>query len=190
MSGLEEMSREELIALTRALLVENATLRERVAVLEKENAGLRERVARLERLISRNSGNSGMPPSADDLPGRTAPGKRAAKRGQVGKRRPGKQPGAEGRALAWSDQVSAGDITEHFPQGACACGADLGEAADLGVTARHRQIEIPLVSARRFNTTCTPWPAGADECTARRVRRGCPPRRSASGSTCRLGVST
>ncbi|MEO3874539.1 transposase [Nonomuraea sp. B12E4] len=150
MSGLEEMPREELIALTRALLVENAALRERVAILEKQNAELRERAARLERLISRNSGNSGMPPSVDDLPGRTAPKKRAAKSGQAGKRGPGKQPGAEGTALAWSDRVAAGDITEYFPQGSCACGADLGEAADLGVTARHQQIEIPLVSARRF----------------------------------------
>jgi transposase len=34
---------------------------------------LARRVARLERLISRNSGNSSFPPSADDLPGRTPP---------------------------------------------------------------------------------------------------------------------
>ncbi|MEV6987578.1 hypothetical protein AB0M95_40855 [Sphaerisporangium sp. NPDC051017] len=52
MPGLEEMSREELIALARALA-------ERTVILEKENAALRERVARLERLISRNSDNSG-----------------------------------------------------------------------------------------------------------------------------------
>ncbi|MCA2229660.1 DUF6444 domain-containing protein [Nonomuraea aurantiaca] len=106
MSGLEEMSREELIALTRALLAENAALRERVAILEKENAQLRERMASLERLISRNSGNSGMPPSVDDLLGRTVLKKRAAKNRQAGKRRPGKQPGAEGTALAWSDQIA------------------------------------------------------------------------------------
>jgi len=31
---------------------------------------LQDRVARLERAASRNSGNSSMPPSADDLPGR------------------------------------------------------------------------------------------------------------------------
>jgi hypothetical protein len=36
----------------------------------------------------RLSGNSSMPPSADDLPGRTGPG-------------PGKQPGAPGAHLAW-----------------------------------------------------------------------------------------
>ncbi|MGI5290455.1 DUF6444 domain-containing protein [Nonomuraea polychroma] len=133
MSGLEEMSREELIALTRALTA--------------ENAALRERVAKLERLLSRNSGNSGMPPSMDDLPGRKQPKDRAVGRDR---RRPGKQPGAEGKTLAWADEVAAGDIVEHFPQGPCGCGVDLGQAADLGVTARHQQMEIPLVVARRL----------------------------------------
>ena len=46
---------------------------------------------RLERLVSRNSGDSSMPSSSDDLPGRKAPGQR--KRGGIGKR-PGKKPGA------------------------------------------------------------------------------------------------
>ncbi|MFE3454966.1 transposase [Nonomuraea sp. NPDC059194] len=147
MSGLEEMSREELIALTRALMAENAALKAEVAELRAENAALRERVAMLERLVSRNSGNSGMPPSVDDLPGRKQPKDRASGRGE---RRPGKQPGTRGKALAWSDEVADGDIIEYFPQGPCGCGADLGLAADLGVTARHQQIEIPLVVARRF----------------------------------------
>lgn len=87
MSVLEELSREELIALTRALMAENAALKAEVA-------HLRERVAKLERIVSRNSGNSGMPPSADDLPGRKKPKERPA--GSADRRRPGKQPGAEG----------------------------------------------------------------------------------------------
>jgi hypothetical protein len=144
-SGLEEMSREELIALTRGLLAENARLSERVALLEAENAALGERVARLERLVSRNSGNSGMPPSSDDLPGRQGP-KAGPKR--AGKRGPGKRPGAPGAHLAWSDEVD--EVIDHFPAGTCGCGADLAGAADLGVTAGHQQIEIPLVSAQRI----------------------------------------
>ncbi|MGW0807379.1 DUF6444 domain-containing protein [Nonomuraea sp. NPDC002799] len=84
MSGLEEMSREELIALTRALMAENAALKAEVAQL-------RERVVKLERLVSRNSGDSGMPPSVDDLPGRGQPKDRTS---GGGRRRPGKQPGA------------------------------------------------------------------------------------------------
>ena len=137
MSGLEELSREELIALAHALV-------ERTAMLEKENAALRERVARLERLISRNSGNSGMPPSADDQPGKARPKDKPAR---SGKRRPGKQPGAPGTTLAWAGDPD--ETIDHFPAGECDCGTDLAEAADLGITARHQQVEVPLVSATR-----------------------------------------
>ncbi|MGN9847319.1 hypothetical protein ACTMTI_55540 [Nonomuraea sp. H19] len=70
MSGLEEWSREELIALAG-----------RVGALEKENGELRERVARLERLISRNGGNSGMSSSGDDLLGKPQPKAKPAKGG-------------------------------------------------------------------------------------------------------------
>jgi Family of unknown function (DUF6444) len=59
---------------------------------------LEAKLARLERLISRNSGNSSMPPSGDDQPGKTPP-KQKPGRG-AGKRKPGKQPGAY---LAWDD---------------------------------------------------------------------------------------
>ena len=34
------------------------------------------------------------------------------------------------------------------PRGGCGCGAQLAGAADLGVTASHQQVEIPLVTAR------------------------------------------
>jgi hypothetical protein len=64
-----------------ALAADNARLAGQVADLAA-------RVERLERLASRNSGNSSMPPSADDLPGRTPP-KGIPPRG--GKRKPGKQ---------------------------------------------------------------------------------------------------
>ena len=36
----------------------------------------------------------------------------------------------------------------HFPRGACACGADLAAAADLGVAASHQQVEIPDLTAQ------------------------------------------
>jgi Family of unknown function (DUF6444) len=54
-SGLEELSREELIALAQRLVEANAVLEERVGQLQ-------ERVRQLERQVSRNSGNSSMPP--------------------------------------------------------------------------------------------------------------------------------
>jgi len=56
-----------------------------IAALRAQLAELGERVARMERAASRNSGNSSMPPSSDDLPGRRPPRKqrRAAARGQA-----------------------------------------------------------------------------------------------------------
>ncbi len=41
--------------------------------LRESNAALEERVRQLERQASRNSGNSSMRPSSDDLPGRAKP---------------------------------------------------------------------------------------------------------------------
>ena len=118
-----------------ALRAENGRLREaneRLRMLleakDAKIADLEERIARLERLISRNSGNSSMPPSTDDLPGRKPPERRA---GRGGGRKPGKQPGAPGAYLAWSQDPDT--IVDHFPQGRCTCGADLSGAADLGV---------------------------------------------------------
>jgi Family of unknown function (DUF6444) len=53
-----------------ALQEVNARLRAENAELKAQIAEQAEKIARLERLISRNSGNSSMPPSTDDLPGK------------------------------------------------------------------------------------------------------------------------
>jgi transposase len=126
-----------------------AALRAENAELKAENAGLRaqltelaERVARLERLISRNSGNSSMPPSADDLPGKKPPG-RKPRRGSGG--RPGKQRGAPGAHLAWSDEPD--QTADVFPAGRCDCGADLAGGADLGVRYSHQVTDLPEARA-------------------------------------------
>jgi transposase len=123
-----------------------AGLRVRIAELEARNAELEARVARLERLASRNSGNSSMPPSSDDQPGKKAPGKKARRGpGGGGRRRPGKQPGAPGAHLAWNPAPDR--RAGYFPQGSCACGADLGAARDLGVRYSHQVIDLPPVKA-------------------------------------------
>ena len=64
-----------------ALIREQA---ERIAALEAVVADLREQLAAAQRAGSRNSGNSSMPPSSDDLPGRKPPRKqrRAAERAE------------------------------------------------------------------------------------------------------------
>jgi hypothetical protein len=86
-------ARDALIALQGQLIAmlaaQNAALTTRVAELE-------ERLARLERAASRNSGNSSLPPSMDDQPGRTPP----LGSPQRGRRNPGKQPGSPGSHLA------------------------------------------------------------------------------------------
>ena len=106
---------------------------------------LRAEVADLRRGLGRNSGNSSMPPSADDLPGKVPPGRAA--RGKGSGRRRGKQPGAAGASMTWGEPD---EVAGHRPEGACGCGADLAGAADLGVARSFQQLEVPLVTARRI----------------------------------------
>jgi transposase len=115
--------------------------------LRAQLAELGERVAQMERALSRNSGNSSMPPSGDDLPGRRPPRKqrRAAERAE--KRRRGKQPGSPGSAMCWAKP----DVTlDYHPQGTCGCGAGLESALDLGVARSFQQLEVPEPAAKRI----------------------------------------
>jgi transposase len=135
-SGLEELSREELIALVR----DQAAL---IVQLREANAALEERLRRLERWVSRNSGNSSLPPSSDDLPGRMKP---APKRAKITGRQRGKQKGAQGNAMPW---VAIPDETvPHRPAGRCGCGADLAAAHDVGVERSHQVHDLPEVRVR------------------------------------------
>ena len=113
--------------------------------LSRANAELLERVRALERALGRNSGNSSMPPSSDDLPGRTKPARRAA-RGSGRKR--GKQKGAPGSSLAWVDTPD--EYVPHRPEGDCACGADLGRAIDVGIERSHQVHDLPEIEIKVF----------------------------------------
>jgi transposase len=126
-----------------ALREANARLRAENAELKAQIAEQAEKIARLERLISRNSGNSSMPPSADDQPGRQPPEPKTRRGG--GKRKPGKQKGAPGTFLAWREDPD--ESIPHFPPGTCACGADLADAADLGVKYSHQVTDLPEARA-------------------------------------------
>lgn len=136
MSVSEEPSREELISRLAARDL-------RIAELEAVNAELVARLARVEHLLSRNSGNSSSPPSRDEDPGKPAPPQR--KRRGSGRSR-GKQPGAPGTNLAWTQHPDRRE--DRFPSGCCGCGADLTDAVDLGVVDRYQQHEIPQVTAQ------------------------------------------
>jgi transposase len=138
-----------------ALQAANARLRAENAELKAQLAEQAEKIARLERLISRNSGNSSMPPSTDDLPGKKPP---PAKPRRGGGRKPGKQPGAPGAYLAWRERPDK--TKDVFPEGTCACGKDLSVARDLGVRYSHQVTDLPEARAEtiqydRHEAECT-----------------------------------
>lgn len=160
-------ARDALIAVQGRLIV---VLAARNTELEAQVSGLEERLARLERAVSRDSGNSSMPPSADDLPGRAPP----RQRGREGsRRRQGKQPGASGADLAWS--ANPQHTVPLFPGGACACGRPLAAAADLGVAASRQVIDVPLVTA-----SVTQYDEHVVECACGRLRQAVPPPEAAA----------
>jgi transposase len=158
-------------------------LEEQAAAIGELRAGvaaLAAEVAELRRRLGRNSGNSSMAPSADDLPGRTPPPAKP-KRGRGG-RQPGKQPGAPGSHLAWS--ASPDERVPHFPAGACACGADLAGAADLGVAASHQIVDIPLETA-----TVTQHDLHEVACGCGRVHRAAAPAGAGAAGTVTYGLA-
>jgi transposase len=115
---------------------------ERIAALESLVTELREQLDAALRAASRNSGNSSMPPSSDDLPGRRPPARkerRAAERAES-KRNRGKQPGSPGAAMRWR---KPDEVVDHFPEGSCGCGLDLAAATDLGVVRSYQQEDVP-----------------------------------------------
>ena len=111
--------------------------------LSAANARLVERVAQLERMASRNSGNSSMPPSSDELPGKTKPALKPVK--GSGRAR-GKQQGAPGSWLAWVG--SPDEWVAHRPGGHCGCGADLAGAVDVGIERSHQEHDLPEIRLR------------------------------------------
>ncbi|MGH3604081.1 MAG: IS66 family transposase [Pseudonocardiaceae bacterium] len=141
-SGPEEMSRDELIVVVRRQAGQITAQAGQLAELMETNEALAAKLARLEHLLSRNSGNSSSPPSKDDDLGRTPPPDKRLTGGA--KRSKGKQPGAPGSHLAWTNTPDK--RLDRFPQQRCDCGHDLAEAADLGIVDRYQQHEIPQVS--------------------------------------------
>lgn len=143
----EQLSREELLAL---LVVRDRQITEmagRLAELTEANQALAAKLAQVEHLLSRNSRNSSSPPSRDDGPGKPPVPEKPAIPGRGGpKRSRGKQRGAPGSHLAWTDTPD--QQRDVFPQGSCECGRDLAGARDLGVADRYQQHEIPQVSVR------------------------------------------
>jgi transposase len=143
------MSRAELIVLVGEQAARIAAqdgqitaMAQQLSQVLEDNEVLAGKLARLEHLLSRNSRNCSAPPSRDEDPGKTPPPEPAKPGGGSGRKR-GKQPGAAGANLAWTEDPD--DHQDRFPSGVCGCGADLAGAADLGVVDRYQQHEIPQV---------------------------------------------
>lgn len=101
---------------------------------------LEARVAELEAQLGRHSGNSSKPPSSDTLAQRAQQVASKAKRGSG--RRPGKQPGSEGRHLARAEEPDV--FIYHAPSLCQSCGEALGDAEVAGVESR-QVFDIPEV---------------------------------------------
>lgn len=111
-----EPSREELIAL--------------IAALRAENASLKTRIAELERRLGLDSSNSGKPPSSDGL---RKPARVKSLRERSGKK-PGGQKGHKGETLL---QVATPDkVVDHYPPACSVCSAGLAPETSVGHSAR------------------------------------------------------
>jgi transposase len=162
---LEEMPPEGLIALVRAqaeligeLRADRAGRDQLIAEQAGQIAELAAKVADLERRSSRNSGNSSLPPSSDDvIPGRKIP-KPAAGGSGTGKQKRGKQPGADGLTLAWRENPDR--IEPHYPVGACGnCGSALADAEVVGVARSHQSHDleparVAAIQHDRYEVVC------------------------------------
>ena len=100
-----------------------------IGALRAENASLKARIAELERRLGLNSSNSGKPPSSDGL---KKPVRVKSLREGTGKQRGG-QKGHKGETLR--QVTDPDDVVDHYPS-ACSCGAGLGPDASVGHTAR------------------------------------------------------
>jgi transposase len=132
---------EQLVALVAAQERMIVGLLERIAEQDARAAAQDARIAELERQLSASSRNSSKPPSADGL-AKPAP---KSLRGRSG-RKPGGQPGHEGRTLR---QVATPDeVVVHEPCACAGCGNGLG-AGDRQVKVLRRQVfDIPKITVR------------------------------------------
>jgi len=140
-SGLEGMSREELLAL--------------VVAQAKTIEVLTERVAELERQVASDSSNSSRPPSSD-APWDKKPAKKRSSRRRSG-RKPGKQPGSVSSSRSLIDDPD--ERLEIHPDHCTSCDASLRGASEHGRQRRQvvdvTQAPPPMVTEyQRISKVC------------------------------------
>jgi transposase len=140
--AIYDQGREVVVAVLLRMDAQIQALTERVARQD-------ERIAQLERKLSRNSRNSSQPPSQD--PPGTAPRRGKDSSG----RKPGGQPGHEGKGRPLLPAWAVEEVIEHWP-GRCACGHVFGDAerVAVGEPARHQVEELPVMAVRVIEHQC------------------------------------
>jgi transposase len=122
---------------------------EQIGRLEERVARQEERIAQLERRLGRSSRNSSSPPSQD--PPGTSPRRGKDSSG----RKPGGQPGHEGKGRPLLPAWAVDEVVEHWPD-RCACGYVFcdAERVAVGVPARHQVEELPVMAVRVIEHQC------------------------------------
>ena len=138
---IEAYDYEARVAELEALVAAQA---ETIEMLRRLNERLEARVGDLERQLAQNSGNSGKPPSRDPAAERQRQADERAKRQPTRAKRPkGKQRGAKGSGLEMS--ANPDKVIDHRPERCEGCGAELGDNASTGFTAR-QVIDLPEIT--------------------------------------------
>ena len=128
------MSREELIALVKAMATTNTALQTTIEALTATITELRSEIAAMRAQLASNSKNSSKPPSFDGL---AKPAPRSLRR-KGGK--PGGQEGHPGQTLR---QVRTPDvIVRHEPVSCAGCGRPAARAVEVGIE-RRQVFDLP-----------------------------------------------
>jgi len=114
----------------------------RVDELVEANRRLEARVGELEQRLSRSSRNSSLPPSQD--PPSAPPRPRTPASG----RRPGGQPGHEGRNRRLLPLEQLDEVVEHWPARCARCAHPFGESERIEAASpqRHQVSELPVIA--------------------------------------------
>jgi hypothetical protein len=140
--AIYEQGRDVVVAVLLRMDAQIQALSERVAKQE-------ERIAQLERRLGRNSRNSSQPPSAD--PPRT-PSRRSK---DASGRKPGGQPGHEGKGRPLLPAWAVDEFVDHWPT-ECECGHAFSQAELVAVDApaRHQVEELPPITVMVTEHRC------------------------------------
>lgn len=121
---------------------------------------LQERVEELERRLNQDSRNSSKPPSSDPPKSRAERRREARKKAKEwSKRKPGGQPGHEGKTREMAPPERVDRVFEHLPE-RCRCGhAFEGGEERVGEPVAHQKWELPpmrplVIEHRRARLAC------------------------------------